>query len=142
MPLEGRQRPQAHLEDRVGLPLAELEALHESSAGIRSGLRGANDRDHFVEVVERDLETFEQMRARLGLSEIVGGPTHHDFCAEIDEMPQCLFEREQLGPVVYQREHVHTKRRLQWSLLVELVEDHLVLCVAAQLDHDPHALAI
>ena len=84
--LERGQRAQAHVEDRVRLALGEREAGHQLAARGGRVLGGADDPDHLVEVLERDREALEQVRARLGLGEVVGGPAHHHLAPEVDEV--------------------------------------------------------
>ncbi len=140
--LERRQRAQPHLEDRVRLRLGELEARHQLRARGGAVLGGADDRDHGVEVLEGDREALEQVRARAGLREVVGGAPHHHLAAEVDEVAQRLLEREELRPAVGEREQVHAEGRLERRLHVELVQDHLFRGFPAQLDHDADPLAV
>ena len=104
--------------------------------------RGADQPDRLVEVVEDDREAFEDVGARLGLLQVVGGAADHDFAAELEEVPQHVLQRQRLGAAVHQREHVHAEGALQRRLLVELVQRDVGRRVALQLDHDAHALAV
>ncbi len=88
------------VEDGLGLDLAEPVARHQRFAGRRGRGRAADERDDFVEMVERDDEAFEDVRALLGLLELEDGAPPDDVPAEIDEEANELEEREDLGPVV------------------------------------------
>ena len=100
-----------------------------AAAGV---VGAADDRDHLVEVVERDREALEQMGARLGLGEVVGGAPHHDLAAEVEEVLERLLQRERLRAGRSTSASRFTpKVRLQRRLLVELVQDHLAGRVAA-----------
>ena len=68
--LERGQAPELHLQDGVGLDLGQLEALHEVRARRVDVGRRADGRDHLVEVVERDLQAFEDVRALLRAREV------------------------------------------------------------------------
>ena len=46
----------------------------------------ADQRDHRVEMIERDLQAFEDVRARFGLAQLELGPPPHDLAAELDEV--------------------------------------------------------
>ena len=46
----------------------------------------ANQRDHRVEVIERDLQAFEDVGARLGLAQLELGPAADDLAPELDEV--------------------------------------------------------
>ncbi len=60
--LETREGAQTEVEDRLRLDLGELEALHQRrTRGIRV-IRGPDERDDLVEVVERDEVALEHVR--------------------------------------------------------------------------------
>ena len=46
----------------------------------------ANQRDHRVEVIERDLQPFEDVPARFGLAQLELRPSANDLAAELDEV--------------------------------------------------------
>ena len=84
--LEAGQPLQLHVEDRLRLELRQLELRHQAVARFGRALRPANQLDHLVEVIERDLEAFEDVGARLGLAQLELGPAPHDLAAELDEV--------------------------------------------------------
>jgi hypothetical protein len=51
-------------------------------------------------------------------------------------------QREHFRPASHQSQQVHAERRLEGCHLVELVQDHFLGGVPAQLDDDAHALAV
>src|SRR5688500_16661634 len=61
--LEPGQLCEAHVEDRLSLPLRELEPLLQLSACRWRVGRLANDLDHLVDVVDGDLEPLEDVLA-------------------------------------------------------------------------------
>ena len=140
--LERGERAQAHLEDRVGLALAEREALHQRAARGGRVVGGADQRDHLVEVVEHEGQALEDVRARLGLAQVVDGAPDHHLAAEVEEVAQHLLQRERLRAAVDERQHVDAEGGLQRRLLVELVERHVGRGVALELDHHADALAV
>ena len=186
--LEADQRAQPHVDDRGGLLQVEAEVVEvarrdhvvrEHRAGRRHAperlgeherlgdqararrldrVALADDRDDAVDVVERDQEAEQQVRAVAGLGAVVLGAPPDHFLAVVDEVAQHLAQREHarlerrvgaggvLHPLAalgrHERQHVEGEARLQRRLLVELVEHHLRRRVAGQLDHDPHALAV
>ena len=82
--LERGQAAQLHLQDRVGLDLAEREARHQVGAGglhVRRLADGADDR---VEVVERDLEALEDVGPVARLLEVELGAPADDLAAPVD----------------------------------------------------------
>ena len=140
LPLEAGEPLELHLEDRVGLDLAEAEAAHEAGARLRRRLRLADEGDHLVEVVEGDDEAFEDVGPRLGLSQLEGRPPAHDLAAELDEQLRGLEQVQDLRPLVDDREHDDPERVLERRELVEVVQDHLARLALADVHDDPHAL--
>ena len=63
--LEPGELGEPHVEDRVALLLAEAEPLPEPGVGLRRVVRPADDLDHLVDVVDGDLEAFEDVLAGL-----------------------------------------------------------------------------
>ena len=104
--------------------------------------RAADQRDHLVEVVERDEVALEDVGALLGLAQLVLRPPHDDVALVIDVVADHLAQRERARHVVDERDHVHAERRLHRRVLVELVQHHLRDRVALELDHDPHPVAV
>ena len=64
-------------------------AIRPSRASDRV-LRGADQRDHRVEVIERDGQAFEDVGAGLGLPQLELGAPAHDVAAELDEVIEQL----------------------------------------------------
>ena len=69
-PLQRGQPSKLHVEDRLGLLLAQLEARAQVVRGGLAVLRAADRVDHRVEVIQRGGQAFEDVLARLGLGEI------------------------------------------------------------------------
>src|SRR4029077_9374719 len=99
--LEAGEAAQPHVDDRLRLPLGELEALLQ--AVLRSLLvLGLTDRlDDGVQVVESDLEAFEEVRPLASTLELVAGAASQDVAAMIDVM------LEQRLEVQHHRSPVH-----------------------------------
>src|SRR5581483_712159 len=140
--LQLRQALQAHVEDRVGLDLGERQPLHQTTARLVRRLSPADQRDHRVEVVERDLEPFEDMGAFLRLTQLKGRAAHDDFAAVVDEGGQDLFEVQDLRPVVDQGQHDDPEGRLELGVLVKVVQHDQGDLAALELNDDPDAVAI
>ena len=105
-------------------------------------LRPANQRDHRVEVVERDLQPFEDVIARFRLPQLELGAPADDLAAELDEALDQLEQRHHLRPAADDGEHDDAEAQLQLGVLVEVVENHLRHFAALQLDDDAHAVAV
>ena len=70
LPLESGQPLQLHVEDGLRLNLAQRELRDESVTRLGHGLRSADELDDRVEVVERNLQPFENVIARFCLSQL------------------------------------------------------------------------
>ena len=104
--------------------------------------RAADQRDHLVEVGQRDQQALEHVGALLGAAQLVLGAAHDDLALVIDVVADHLAQRQRARHVVDQRDHVDAERRLHRRVLVELVEHDLGDRVALELDHDPHPVAV
>ena len=69
--LQGRQAPQLHVEDRLGLDLVDVEQLDQAGPGDVDGLRRPDQRDDFVQRVERFDQTAQNVGAFIGLAQPV-----------------------------------------------------------------------
>ncbi len=63
-----------------------LNCGHQAVARLGRALRPANQLDDLVEVIERDLEAFEDVGARLGLAQLELGAAPDDLAPELDEV--------------------------------------------------------
>src|SRR5579859_3521858 len=140
--LEGGEPGEPHVEDFGRLPLRQLEAL--AQGGVRRGrvLRLPDDLDDLVDVVDGDLQPFEDVLPVLGPLQLELRPAGDDGVAVVDETLQQLLQRQFLRDAVHQRQHDGAEGRLHRGVLVELIQHHGGHRVAFQLDHDPHAFAV
>ena len=104
--------------------------------------RLADGRDDRVEVVERDLETFEDVRPVARLAEVELGAPADDLAAPVDVVLEDRLERQRLGLAVDQRQHVHVEGELQRGVLEQVVEHLVRVDVALALDDQAHAVAV
>ena len=140
--LEAGELRQPHVEDGLGLLLAQLEPLAEPGVGIGHVLRLLDDLDDFVDVVHRDLQAVEDVLPGLGRVEIeLGAPNDH-LVAVRDESLEQVLQRQDLRGSTDQGKHDHPEGGLHGGVLVELVQDHVGNAVPLELDHDPHAFPL
>ena len=121
--------------------VSENCAINPSRASGRV-LRRPDQPDHLVEVIERDLQPFEDVRARFRLAQLELGPPPDHFAPELDEVLDDVEQREDLRPASDDREHDDPERRLQLRVLVQIVQHDVGHLAPAELDHDPHAVAV
>ena len=142
LPLETGQALQLHVEDRLRLDQRQAE-LRDQSVARLGGIAGPSDqRNHRVEVIERNLQAFENVPARFRLAQLELGSPANDLSAELDEALDQLQQRQHLRPPADDREHDDAERRLQLRVLVQVVQHDVAELAALQIDDDPHAVAI
>ena len=107
-----------------------------SIASSRVLLR-ADQLDDFVDVADREDQPFEDVPALLGLLEQEPRPAGDDFLAVLDEVLDQLLQPHRPRLAVHQRDVDHADRDLARRVLVELVDDHVRIGVALQIDDDP-----
>jgi hypothetical protein len=105
-------------------------------------LRTADQRDHRIEVVERDPQPFEDVGSSLRLAEFELRAAAHDVAPELDEALDQFEQRQHARPAVDDRQHDDAERGLQRRVLVQVVQHDVGQFAALQLDHDPHALTV
>src|SRR5579884_1777463 len=142
LPLHRGEPVQLQIQDRLRLLLAELEARHQAVARLARRGRGADELDHRVEVVERDLVAFEDMFALARARQIVGGAAAHHVHAMLEKAVQRLHQPHLARLVVGHRQQDHAEAGLQVGVLVKLVENDLGLLAPPQFQHDAHAVAV
>ncbi len=94
LPLEAGQPLEPEVEDRLRLDLGELERLDQAGARLVRIGRCADERDHRVEVVERDEVALEDVGALLGLAELVLRAARDDLALVVEVVTDELEERE------------------------------------------------
>ncbi len=107
--LESCKPLQLHVENRLRLNLAQLETLHQAGSCL-GGIPDATDEgDDGIEVIERDLQSFEDVRARLRLAELELGPSPHHVMPERDELLDHVEQREHPWATAGDGQHDHAE---------------------------------
>ena len=141
--LESGEPAELHFQDRFGLRFAEPKALAQLAHEERLlALMRADEFDDLVDVVVRDLQAFEDVRALFRLAEVVVGAAPDDLAPVIDVVLQDLLEREGPRLLVDEREHVEVECRLHRRVLEEVVQNEGLVVVALDLDDDAHPFAV
>ena len=140
--LQPGQALQLHLEDGLGLDLAQrVEALQLLRGLVARGAR-LDQRDDLVDVIERDLVAEQDVLALLGLAQVVSGAARDDVATMRDEPLQDRPEPERARLAAVDREHGRAERILeQRAVLVEIVEDDAGDGAALDLDDGADAFA-
>ena len=137
--LEPREGAEPEVEDRLGLELAEPEALHEPRPRLVGVVGRADELDDLVEVVEGDEVALEHVRARERLPQLELRAPGDDLPLEVEVVADELEERQRPRNAVDERDGVVAERGLERRVLEELVERDLRHRLALQLDLDAHA---
>ena len=89
---------------------------------------GADGLDHRVQVVERDLQAFQDVRALLALSSSNWVRRRIDLAPVVEEVLSIRFRPQRLRLAVDQRQHVDAEAGLHGGVLVQLVQDGVRRC--------------
>src|SRR5688572_5311751 len=93
-------------------------------------------------MIQRFLETKQDMLAFPSLPQEEVGTASYDIDAVIDEFPQAI-ENAQLARLsIDDRQHDDAEVDLHLSVLVQIVQHHFGVLATLQLDDDPHAVTI
>src|SRR5208282_192400 len=111
--LEAGEALQAHVQDGLRLLLREGEPRDEVQPGGLRVFGLLDDRYDLIDVVQRDLQTFEDMGPVFRLCEVEAGAARDDFFAVLDEVAEHLLEGKGPGQPPHEGEVVDAERRLQ-----------------------------
>ena len=123
-----------HLRHEHGLP----GARHHFGFCLGRILGGLDERDHLVDVVERDRQAFEYVRAVTRLAQVVDRATRYHFTPVTDKRLEQLLEVQQPRLAVNQRHGVDAEHTLHRGVLVEIVQDNVRHFAALEFDHHAH----
>ena len=133
-----RQTTQLHIQNGLSLDFGQLEAVDQVLLGFVNILRFADGLDHSVNIFQSDQQSIQNVDARPRFGQFMVRTPHNDRLAMFDKDHQCALERQQSRLAIHQRQHLHTKSRLQHSVLIKLVQHSFWLRAAFQFDHDAH----
>ena len=140
--LECGQPSQGHVEDPLGLDLAEVERRHHQGLTRDVGrFRTTDQRDHRVDHPDGLEQAFEHVRALARLLQAVFAAARQHLDLVRDVELQRLAEVQDPRNTVDQREHVRGERRLHRRVLVELIEHDLRVRIALEVDDQPDGVA-
>src|SRR5712692_7328424 len=140
--LEGGEPGEPHVEDFRRLLFGQLEALAQAGVRALRVLRLADDLHDLVDVVDGDLQAFEDVLAVLRALELELGAADDDGVAVLDEVLEQLLQVHLLRRAVDQGEHDRAEGGLHLRVRVEPVQHHHRDGVPLQLDHDPDAFLV
>ena len=137
-----REPLEPHLQNCIRLDFAQRKFPHQADAGYIGRLRPADQGNHCIQVIERDLEALENMSPLFRLAQLEGGSTDDDLAPVLDEMMQDLLEVQHFRPVVHQRKHDDPEGRLELCELIQIIQGDERDFSALELDDDADAFPI
>ena len=139
---QGREALQLHLEDGLRLPFAEVKFFDQRLSRLLRALGLPDGLDHRVQVCERFLQAFQDVRPLLRFGQLKLRAADDDVFAVVDEDLQERLQPQHPGPAVNEREQDDAEGRLHLRVLIELVQHHLVGRVAFELNDDAHPVTV
>ena len=140
--LQAGQAGQAHVQNGLRLLLGEVEARHQRVARDVRALALADGAHDLVDVVQRLEQALQDVRARLGLVQVVAGAAGGDLLLVLQVVVEHLVQREHLRLAVDQGQHDRAEGFLQLRVLVQVVEHDGGVDILLELDDDAHAAAV
>ncbi len=142
LPLQPGQPLQPHVQDGLGLLLAQLELLHQPFPGVfhRAGL--LDQGYDLVQVGQGYEQPLQDVGPLLRPVEVEPRAPGHHLHLVLDVSRQRVLEAQGSRHRPHQGDHYYPEGVLQLGVLVELVQYHLGRAVLAQLHHQPHAGAV
>ena len=133
---EAGELVETHLEDCIHLCFGECETLDERGLCLFAVLRSADYPHDFVKVGDCENQAVQNVLACFGLAEFEARTARDDVETMVGVALEEVLEIEDLRSAAVDCEHVGAERRLEFRVLVEIVEDDLPDGVALELDHD------
>ena len=138
----------SHFHDCLCLNVIEIEASLQVLNGFLRTLGSTDNVYHFIDIVAGNNQAFQNVGTLFCLALVELGTTNRYIMAMIHEILDALLQRKQLwttrvvGTSTNQCNTVHTEARLEVSHLVELVQHHISIGIALQVNHDTHTFAV
>ena len=102
----------------------------------------ADDRDDAVDVVERLLQAYQGVCTVFSLRQVISRPADHYLQSMLNPNAERFPQVELPRDAIHQRQADDAERDLQLRLLEEFLQQFTRRCVALELQHDPHAVAV
>src|SRR5262249_16615180 len=103
---QGGQSPQLHVQDGLGLDLVAIEQLDQPGPGYVDGLRRPDQRNDFVQRVERFDQAAQNVGPFVGLAQPVGGAPDDDVELVLDVVADQLVQAQRARHPVDDGQHV------------------------------------
>ena len=132
---EGGQATQLQCQNGIRLRFINVEQVHQAGARIVGCWRATNQRNHFIEGIERLEVAFQNVQAFARLVQTEASAPLNDFDLVSDPVTDKSIQRQCARHAVHQGEHIRRERVLQLRALVQVVQDNFGNRVAFE-NHD------
>ncbi len=139
-PVEFGQPAQRRVENVGGLDVGQPELSHQAFLGGRHVVTTADQRDHLVDVEQRDQEAIHHMQPLLTLAAAELAAAGHHLVAMRQEHLEERLESQRLRLPVEQDQVVDAERLLQWREPVQVREQRLRVHPDLAFDDQPGAV--
>ena len=131
-------RPLKHRQNVTRCPALSHQLLFR----LGRSRRRLDQRDDFIDVRQSNREAFQDMATFAGFTQFVNGTAGNHFAAMPDKCVQHFLEIEDFRLAVDQGDHVDAENRLQLSVGKEVINDHVRVFTATQLNHYPDTFLV
>ncbi len=138
--LQSDEALQAHFQDGLGLQIAQAETAHQAGVRLFDRLRIADQLDDFIEVIQRDQQSFEDVRPFFRFFQFILRAAHDDIQPKMDKLVDQLAKAEGPGTAIDQGDVVDAKGGLQRGKLIQLAQHNVGNGIPFQFDDDTDAL--
>ncbi len=139
--LETGQRAETHVDDRLGLTRRKAKLVGQRDLGFVAVRRRTDDRDDAVDVVDRNPQAVHDVLALFRLAEQVHRAASDDVATVREPRLHEVAQGQRARLAAIDRQVDDRVRALQRRELPQLVQHHLGVFTALQLDHEAHAVA-
>ena len=131
-----------HVQNGLRLNFRKAEGRNQAFTRLLGRFAGANQANDLVQIVNGDNQTFQNVRPRLRLLEIVARSAGYDLLLMANVVRQNRFKSHLHGLSVGNGHHVHTHGILKLGVFIQCRQRALDVRVLFQLDYRAHAHAV
>ena len=117
------QSSQLHFQDCLCLHIRQTKAFHQSF--FRIIIACSDNSDDFINVIDGDTQTFQDMGSLFRLIQIKSCSSGHNIFLMLQIFFQSLFQIQDDRFSVNQCQHICTERFLQRCIFIQLVQDNI-----------------
>ncbi|MNI10344.1 hypothetical protein D3C73_634510 [compost metagenome] len=131
-----------HIKDGLCLLYAETECAHQAIPRNISRAGCADQSNNFIQMIQCDTQSFQNMRPCLSFFEIKNRPAPNNFNLMLQVMVQHIPEIKNLRFVINDGKHVDTKCGLHRGMLVKIIQHHARVHITSHFNDYTHTIAV